>query len=252
MSTNTVKILGINFFNGEVADVVDRVKRGGLLVVPAAPALSTINTDKQYYRSLQNADIVIPDSGYMSMLWNLTNRTKINRISGLEFLVAFLADESVKTSSQIIMVDPREKEAYLNLRFMQQKGFAIDEESSYIAPMYAKEKVEDPALLQIIQERKPKYVIINLGGGVQEKLGNYLQANLNYEPGIICTGAAIAFLTGQQANIPIWADKLYIGWLFRCMEKPNLFIPRYFKAFKLAKVMVKYRWRQNRKNQKPA
>ena len=90
MRASTVSILGIDFFNGQVQDVVDRVKRGGLLVVPAAPALSTIDTDTQYYRSLQHADIVIPDSGYMSMLWNVSNRPKINRISGLEFLVAFL------------------------------------------------------------------------------------------------------------------------------------------------------------------
>ena len=117
MRASTVSILGIDFFNGQVQDVVDRVKRGGLLVVPAAPALSTIDTDTQYYRSLQNADIVIPDSGYMSMLWNVSNRPKINRISGLEFLVAFLADHTVKTSSEIVLVDPRKKEADLNLAY---------------------------------------------------------------------------------------------------------------------------------------
>src|SRR6476469_5486112 len=111
MRASTVSILGIDFFNGQVQDVVDRVKRGGLLVVPAAPALSTIDTDPQYYRSLRNADIVIPDSGYMSMIWNATSRQKINRISGLEFLVAFLADNAVKTSSEIILIDPRKNEA---------------------------------------------------------------------------------------------------------------------------------------------
>src|SRR3954452_12631559 len=183
MSTNTVNVLGIDFFNGQVQDVVERVKKGGLLVVPAAPALSTIDSDSQYYQSLRNADIVIPDSGYMSMLWNATNRNKINRISGLEFLVAFLADNTVKTSSQIILVDPRKKEAALNLAYLRQQGFAITEDASYVAPMYAKGKVEDPELLRLIRAKKPKYIIINLGGGVQEKLGASLRNNLDYEPG---------------------------------------------------------------------
>jgi N-acetylglucosaminyldiphosphoundecaprenol N-acetyl-beta-D-mannosaminyltransferase len=242
MSTNTVNVLGIDFFNGQVQDVVERVKKGGLLVVPAAPALSTIDTDRQYYQSLRNADIVIPDSGYMSMLWNATNRNKINRISGLEFLVAFLADNTVKTSSQIILVDPREKEANLNLQYLRSQGFTIHDDASYVAPMYEKNKIEDPALLQLIKVKRPKYIIINLGGGVQEKLGAYLRQHLDYEPGIICTGAAIAFLTGQQATIPMWADKLFLGWFFRCLEKPKQFVPRYLKAFKLATVMIRYRF----------
>ena len=58
-------------------------------------------------------------------------------------------------------------------------------------------------------------MIINLGGGVQEKLGLYLKRNLNHETKIICTGAAIAFLTGLQANIPNIVDKIYMGWLWR-------------------------------------
>jgi len=34
---------------------------------------------------------------------------------------------------------------------------------------------------------------------------------------------------------------LYMGWLFRCFEKPKQFIPRYIKAFKLAGLMIRYR-----------
>jgi UDP-N-acetyl-D-mannosaminuronic acid transferase (WecB/TagA/CpsF family) len=251
MSTKTINILGINFFNGSVREVVEQVKRGGLLVVPAAPALSTIKTDPAYYQSLIDADIVIPDSGYMSLLWNATNRSKINRISGLEFLVAFLADKGVQASADLMLVDPRKKEAHLNLEYLRKQGFAIPKEASYIAPMYdTKKQVEDAALLQLVKERKPKYIIINLGGGTQEKLGAYLRNNLDYTPGIICTGAAIAFLTGQQANIPMWADKFCMGWLFRCFEKPAQFIPRYLKAFKLAKVMIKYRYKEGYKWQR--
>ena len=238
MRSCTVNILGINFFNGSVQEVVDRIKNGGLLVAPSAPGLSTIETDQQYYQSLKDADIVIPDSGYMSLLWNAVSRHKIYRISGLEFLMAFLADSAVKTASEIIFVDPRKKEAQLNQDFLRKQGFTIPNDASYIAPMYNTDKVEDPVLLQLIKERKPKYIVINIGGGIQEKLGAYLKTNLDYMPGIICTGAAIAFLTGQQAAIPLWADKLFMGWLFRCFEKPGQFIPRYVKAFKLAKVMI--------------
>ena len=72
--------------------------------------------------------------------------------------------------------------------------------------MYPKGPIADPSILKWIETRRPPYIIINLGGGVQERLGFYLKENLSYRPSIICVGAAVAFLSGIQANIPAWAD----------------------------------------------
>ena len=49
--------------------------------------------------------------------------------------------------------------------------------------------------------------------------------------------AAIAFLSGQQARIPLIFDKIYIGWLVRIIFNPFVFLPRYSKAFKLIFLM---------------
>lgn len=240
MQKDKLEILGIHFFNGNTEEVVDKLKSGGLLVVPAAPALITIEKDHAYYRSLLDADIVIADSGYMTLIWNLFHKQKINRISGLEFLKKFVDDQEVKATDQILLVDPQPKEAKANYHYLRSKGFNLPEGSSYLAPFYDKSNIIDPVLLAVAEERKPKYIIINLGGGTQEKLGAYLKNNLSYKPAIICTGAAIAFLTGEQASIPGWADKFFMGWFFRCLEKPKLYVPRYLKAFRLCFLMLQY------------
>ena len=60
-----------------------------------------------------------------------------------------------------------------------------------------------------------------------------MKNNLSYSPGIICTGAAIAFLTGAQATLPNWVDKIYMGWLARIIQNPLQFFMRYLKAFRL-------------------
>lgn len=237
----TIEILGLPFFEGDVEDVVQTLKFGGLLVVPAAPGLINIEKDEVYFQSLLSADITIPDSGYMTGIWNLAHRRTIRKISGLKFLKAFLADKEVRNTSRILLVDPRLSEAASNLAYLKAKGFQVAEDQSYIAPVYNKNSVKDEVLLKLIEEKKPKYVIINLGGGVQEKLGAYLKNNLSYAPAIICTGAAIAFLTGKQASIPNWADRLSIGWLFRCINNPAQFVPRYLRAFALILLMFKRR-----------
>ena len=240
MPADTIKILGINFYNGSAGGVVDILKTGGLLVVPAAPALINIKEDKAYYASLINADVVIPDSGYMALIWNAAHLKKVNRISGLEFLRAFFDDKEMITLNSMLLVNPSLDEADANLQFLNGIGFSLNNNDSYLAPFYNKQKVEDPALLQLIEERKPKYILVNIGGGTQEKLGAWLKKNLSYKPAIICTGAAIAFLTGRQANIPNWADKFYLGWLLRCIQNPKLYIPRYFGSFKLLFTILKY------------
>jgi len=237
---NTIRILGINFFNGTPQQVVNILKQGGLLVVPAAPALINIRTDSDYYKSLLAADIVIPDSGYMSLIWNLFHKRKINRISGLQFLITFLQDQEVKHTFSIMLVNPNQKETESNLTYLNSKGFGLRQNACYLAPIYNKKKVKDATLLKIIEDKKPAYIIINLGGGIQEKLGAYLKRNLTYKPAIICTGAAIAFLTGQQAKIPQWADKCFMGWLFRCFKSPKVYVPRYFKAFNLINLILQY------------
>jgi UDP-N-acetyl-D-mannosaminuronic acid transferase (WecB/TagA/CpsF family) len=61
-----------------------------------------------------------------------------------------------------------------------------------------------------------------------------------YRPGIHCIGAAIGFLSGEQVNIPPWADYFYLGWLFRSLSQPAKFIPRYWRAKRLVWLMIRY------------
>ena len=108
-------------------------------------------------------------------------------------LRSFLNDADIKKSQDLFLINPRPIEAHYNLEYLKRIGFNVSENDSYLAPMYEKNKVEDKTLLDIIESKKPKYIIINLGGGVQEKLGAWLKTNVSYKPAIICTGAAIAF-----------------------------------------------------------
>jgi UDP-N-acetyl-D-mannosaminuronic acid transferase (WecB/TagA/CpsF family) len=109
-----------------------------------------------------------------------------------------------------------------------------------VAPHYAAQ-VRDDALVAKIDIHPPAHVVIGIGGGVQEKLGLFLKENLRACPAIHCIGAALAFLTGDQPPIPMWADRFYLGWLLRSIRQPRVFIPRYFSGLKLARLIARYR-----------
>ena len=137
---------------------------------------------------------------------------------------------------------PTAKEAEASMQWLKDRFSEAPEHLEvYLAPIYPKVgKISDDELLAKIEKSKPKFVFIQLGGGTQERLGLFLKQKLSYKPAIICTGAALAFLSGQQAKIPMWADHLFIGWLLRCIHQPKTFIPRYLKAFKLIYLLFKY------------
>src|SRR2546430_9337684 len=90
--SSTELILGVNFFNGTVDEAVDTMSaNGGLLVVPAAPALVKLSEDEEYRRALVSADMAIADSGAMVLLWKILTGRSVERISGLKFLKRLVA-----------------------------------------------------------------------------------------------------------------------------------------------------------------
>jgi UDP-N-acetyl-D-mannosaminuronic acid transferase (WecB/TagA/CpsF family) len=233
-------ILGLPFFTGTVQQAIDRMRRGGLLVVPAAPALVNLGLNVGYREALLGADLVIPDSAYMVMIWNLIGR-RIKRISGLKYLRVLLMQGDVREFGNTLWIMAGERSAECNMEWLRGEGIHLRQDCIYIAPMYGKGEIVDRKLLEMIEESKPRHVVVTLGGGNQERLGLYLRRNLSYRPAIHCIGAAIAFLSGDQVHIPHWADKLYMGWFFRILWKPKSYLPRYWAARNLLQMILKYR-----------
>ena len=242
MKTEGRKILGVNFFRGTLSDSLELSKQGGLVVAPSGPGMaSDLTSCANYAKALNEADLVLPDSGLMCLWQKWFKSDNINRISGLTFLKSFLENsKNLEDSSFWVMPDLEQAKAN-QLWLSQEMGYCVKDSKIYVAPFYNKSgPIEDESLIRRIKEASPAFIFIQLGGGVQERLGLFLKNNLHYRPTILCTGAAIAFLSGKQATIPEWADRLYLGWLFRCIFSPSVYIPRYVKAFKLLNLLRKH------------
>ena len=199
--------------------------------MPSGPGLSTIDIDKNYYNALKNSDIALFDSGYLCLLLRIFKGVTVKKFSGFIFFKEFLNSLKNEKNAKILLVEPSKKQLNTNKNFLNSKK--IDNFFQYVAPLYRKENIRDYKLLKKIKKIKPKYVIINLGGGVQEVLGSYLKNNINFKVSIICSGAAISFFTKEQAPITDFLDKIYLGWLIRIIFNPFVFLPRYLSAFRL-------------------
>lgn len=233
------RILGIEFFTGSAQAAISRMKDGGLLVVPAAPALKDLDDSPGYRDALLKADLVLTDSALMVMIWNALQRDSIRRVSGLEYLRALLLDEDIRRPGNTLWVMANPISARRNANWLAEQGIGVAADDVYIAPKYGP-VMEDEALVDIVNRLRPAHIIVTIGGGTQERLGLYLKQNSEYRPAIHCVGAAIAFLSGDQVSIPVWADKYYLGWLLRSISEPARYVPRYWAARKLIGLLFRY------------
>ncbi len=224
----------IIFSSGSFKQIFRKIKAGGLLVAPAASALVEIENDKVYHQSLIGSDVALLDSGFFCILLRIFKNYSVNKLSGYKFLKEFL--NLKKNRSQItLLIDPSKEDSFDNLKYLKSKKFK--KVHSYIAPFYKDNKsfYKDKKLLKIIFKYKPKFIIINIAGGKQEPLGFYLKKKIPKKISIICTGAAIAFLTGRQAPINDTIDTLYMGWAMRLIYNPIITYKRFLNSFKLIK-----------------
>jgi N-acetylglucosaminyldiphosphoundecaprenol N-acetyl-beta-D-mannosaminyltransferase len=234
------QILGIQFFNGDVDEAVALVSQhGGLLVAPSGTCFARLREDERYRRAVIGADLKIADSGLMVVMWRLLQRQNIQRISGFKYLRRLLHKLKGERNKQVFWIVPTESAQQKLVDWSRREVFSINRERCYVAPRYDSD-VQDQALLALIEQYRPADVIIAIGSGAQEKLGYYLRENLTYRPAIHCIGAALGFITGDQTAIPDWVDRFYLGWFFRLLAQPRIFIPRLIRGFQLPWLIWKY------------
>ena len=227
----------IKFKNFKEKQLKKLYRHKGLYVFPAAPALSKIHDEKKYHEALINADHVFFDSGYFVLLLKFLKRINVNKLSGYKFLEFFFSFLRKNSNKVIFNIDSDLNTSSLNYMFLKKIG--VKKIYSYLAPKYNVNNLKDPKLINKLNKVKPDYILTNIGGGVQEVLGLYLKRKVNFEPKIFCTGAAISFFTNKQAPINKFIDKFYLGWFFRILFNPKIFLPRYASAFKLIFIVIK-------------
>jgi UDP-N-acetyl-D-mannosaminuronic acid transferase (WecB/TagA/CpsF family) len=236
MHEEHIKVLGIRFYCGQLGPLLDRAESAGLVVAPSAPVLADVSDDA-HWNALQAADVAITDSGFLILLWGLMRGRLLPRITGLRFLRELIRRPELRRKGSSFWIMPSEEEGIANIGWLERQGIDVGIEDWMVAPAYPRGPLSDGELLATLERRRPTFIFINLGGGVQERLGHFLKQRLSWRPTIVCTGAAIAFFSGQQASIPSWADRVALGWLFRVVGNPRRFIPRYWRALSLAGIV---------------
>ena len=226
----------IKFININNQEFKSFIIKKGLFVFPAGPALATIKKSNEYYKSLKKADFVFFDSGFFVLLLRVFKNINVQKFSGFKFLGMFFAYLKNNKKKKIFCIDPNINFSKSNYKYI--KNLGINNLYNYCAPRYNLKSLSDLNLLKNIKKFKPDYIIVNIGGGVQEVLGFYIKKNLKFKTSILCTGAAISFFTKDQAPINTFIDEVYLGWFVRLMFNPIVFFCRLTYGLKLIPMVI--------------
>lgn len=228
---------GVTFYEIDYYKIIKILKKSkGYLVAPAASALSQIKKKKFFHISLKKSRIAIFDSGFFCICLILFKGFFFKKFSGFKFMQFFLQDNNVK-KDKILSLDPSKQDSKMNFSYLKKRRFRFVK--NYICPIYDPEKICDYALLRAINKYKPRFIIVNLSGIVQEPLALFIIKNLKKKPIIICSGAALSFFTGMQAPINNFIDNFYLGWFLRIIFNPVKNFPRIFHSIRLLSLVLK-------------
>lgn len=186
---------------------------------------------------LNNAIVNSCDGSYIAMSSSKIHKENLKEYIGPDFFKKFiLMDGKHMIVGSTIQVFEKVID-----KVREKKRSQISNISYLELPFKQVEDFDYKKISKIINDRQPNYIWVSLGAPKQEyfmaKLLPYINRGI-----LLGVGAALNYFSGEIKDIPIWARKLHIIWIYRIITEPKkqlrrmtkvlLEFPRIYKAEK--------------------
>lgn len=218
-------ILGTVIDDRPIEWVLDKIDyflnshKQGRVYTPNPEICLKASKDEEFRKTLNRADILIPDGFGLKLGAKLLNEKLSNRITGVDLSKAVL--EKYKTENFKIFI-------YTRTDSLARKKDIHD----YFKKNYPNYQIQigecdidnclsNDNILNQINEFEPQILFLTLGAPNQEI---WLDRNLKFIPSVkisFAVGGTFDFLTGKIKRAPESVRKLGMEWLFRLYQEPK-------------------------------
>ena len=199
-----------------------------ILVTPNAGHLKSINTEKEISEIYSSADLSLIDGWPIAVAAKNASGKKVQRVTGSDLLPRLFSELNKDVRIGIIGGSNEMKiRQVLEARYPNLNIQIID------TSLWSNSIYDVRRLRELVQHNALSIVLLCLGHPKQELLAKELK---NYDwagsrpDWIMCMGATIDFLTGDQKRAPRIFQVIGLEWLFRLLTNPKKFSSRYFDA----------------------
>lgn len=218
------------------------------LVTPNIYHMKLAASSPDFRRSLNSADLVVPDGWPVALALGLLNRTSVSRVPGVDLaldVLAYAAKQGARVS--VIGGSPSANE-FARLE-IGRRWPSLELVGANAAPLLSTQMSEQSlqVFTQVINSGEPDIVLLCLGAPKSEM---YLDsARPAVKAGsVLCVGATVDFLAGSKRRAPHVVQRLGIEWLYRLVQEPGRLWRRYASSgFAFAGVLVRSTRRSLRK-----
>ena len=199
-----------------------------ILVTPNASHLKSIANNKEIAEIYSNADLSLIDGWPIAVTARNASGIKAQRVTGSDLLPRLFSELTKDIRIGIIGGNNEfEIRRVLESKFPNINIQIIDT-SQWSTSVY-----DIRRLRELVQHNALSIVLLCLGHPKQELLAKELK---NYDwagarpDWIMCVGATIDFLTGEQKRAPKAFQVIGLEWIFRLLTNPRKFLSRYSSA----------------------
>ena len=216
-------------------EVITRIKskllksaEPNILVTPNAGHLTNIFDNPELSEIYSTAELSLIDGWPIAVATKNASKLKITRVTGSDLLPELFSQLTKEVRVGIIGGNNESLiRQSLESRFPD-LNIQIVDTSQWTNSVY-----DIRRLRELVQYNALSIVLLCLGHPKQELLAKELK---NYDwagsrpDWIMCVGATIDFLTGEQKRAPRFFQKIGLEWLFRLITNPKKFMQRYLNA----------------------
>ncbi|WP_085522167.1 WecB/TagA/CpsF family glycosyltransferase [Tuberibacillus sp. Marseille-P3662] len=221
MSSSKVDILGIQFINSSLVDIMKLLnnhiqKKEKAFVVTANPEIVVHSHRDQNYRKLINtATYITPDGTGIVKASRFLNQPICERVTGFDIFMNAL---QVADEKQWCVYFLGAKDAVLNRTLETVKQLYPSLKT--VGAHHGYFGLDDEHIIEDIRQAQPDFIFVAMGFPRQEQ---WIARHISkFEKGVfIGVGGCFDVLSGTTKRAPqIW-QKLNIEWLYRLLQQPQ-------------------------------
>lgn len=223
-----VNILDISIDNISMADLLPKLKQGGIVFTPNVDHLMRLRHDPSFRKIYDCATYKTCDSQVLMYASKLLGTPLIEKLSGSDLFPAFYEhyrnDEEVK----VFLLGAKEGIAAKAQQLINQKvGRQMVVGSHSPTFGFEKDEAECAQIIKMIEASGANTLAIGVGSPKQEKwIFNHHSKFKNISL-FLAIGATIDFEAGHIARAPKWVSEVGLEWLYRLISEPRRLWKRY-------------------------
>lgn len=218
----------------------------GYVVTPNVDHAVLLSENESFRSAYDQADLILADGHPIVWASRLLRQPLPERVPGSELVPALFDSYKNSGALKVFLLGALPGVGARAAANMKRQWPNVQTVGVYSPPIgFENDPDECSYALGRISLCRPDVVIVGLGAPKQEIWVNQYHKQMNAKA-VLCVGATIDFLAGEQKRAPVWMRKIGIEWIHRMCSQPRRLFKRYAKD---AWVFPQLVWRQMFANQ---